>query len=423
MGESYDRIYSKNKKLRLLKYVPIGLNKNLLLSLLITSASYRNYFLMERVIEIISWIGAIQGILLVILLSTRNNNKSANKLLALFIVIITLDCLEPVIFKKENTGSLFKIWEFLWGGVVFLHGPLLFLYVKKITTGAPIFIPADAKHYMPPFIYYLILVSTFVFPWTEKAMNIGTIVLYELFFVHLLTYTGASLIYLRKYQWSIRNDGSLMNQVHLPWLKLLLVTTLFLYTVSCITAQLQMIIPELEMQYLNTTIQFILVFLMYAISYRSISQPQIFFPLSPDESKRNRIAKEKYSSSSLDHENAERIREKLNDYMKDKKPYLDPNLSLETLSRQLGESRYHVSQVINDKFKVKFNDFVNQYRVEEFKLLILKPGRRKPTVESIAQRSGFNSKTSFHTVFKKITGKTPSKFYRETIAEVNKEGQ
>jgi AraC-like DNA-binding protein len=61
--------------------------------------------------------------------------------------------------------------------------------------------------------------------------------------------------------------------------------------------------------------------------------------------------------------------------------------------------------------------------VEEFKLLIVKPGRRKPTVESIAQRSGFNSKTSFHTVFKKITGKTPSKFYREMMAEVNKEGE
>ncbi len=106
--------------------------------------------------------------------------------------------------------------------------------------------------------------------------------------------------------------------------------------------------------------------------------------------------------------------------MKEKKPYLDPNLSLEILSRQIGESRYHVSQVINDRFKLKFSDYVNNYRVEEFKLLMLKPGRRKPTVEALAQLSGFNSKTSFHCVFKKMTGKTPSKFYKETIAATSK---
>jgi len=51
---------------------------------------------------------------------------------------------------------------------------------------------------------------------------------------------------------------------------------------------------------------------------------------------------------------------------------------------------------------------------------MLKPGRRKPTVESLAQLSGFNSKTSFHTVFKKMTGTTPSKFYKETIAATSK---
>ena len=100
---------------------------------------------MDSIIEIISWVGALQGILLVLLLMTRDNNKSANRLLALFIVIITLDCLEPIIFKNGNTGSLFKIWEFLWGGLVFLHGPLLFLYVKKMTTGTPDFFKGRPK--------------------------------------------------------------------------------------------------------------------------------------------------------------------------------------------------------------------------------------------------------------------------------------
>ena len=118
---------------------------------------------MDSMIEIISWVGALQGILLVLLLMTRDNNKNANRMLALFIVIIALDCLEPVIFKKGETGSLFKIWEFLWGGLVFLHGPLLFLYVKKMTTGSLIFLKADLKHYSLPLLYYSILLTLLSF--------------------------------------------------------------------------------------------------------------------------------------------------------------------------------------------------------------------------------------------------------------------
>ena len=370
---------------------------------------------MDSIIEIISWVGALQGILLVLLLMTRDNNKSANRLLALFIVIITLDCLEPIIFKNGNTGSLFKIWEFIWGGLVFLHGPLLFLYVKKMTTGTPIFLKADLKHYLLPLIYYSILLCTFIIPWTDRAMEVATVVMYELFFLHLMIYSAASLSQIKKYQPSFHQD----KQVDLLWLKTLLVTTLFLYFTSFVTAQLQIIDPELEARPWHLTIQFILVFIMYAISYKSITQPQIFFPAHQNTT--NGVAKEKYHRSSLDLENAKRIQEKLSTYMKEKKPYLDPNLSLETLSKQIGESRYHVSQVVNDKFQMKFNDFVNQYRVEEFKRLILKPGRRKPTVEALAQLSGFNSKTSFHTVFKKMTGKTPSKFYRDTVDALDKE--
>ena len=358
---------------------------------------------MDSIIEIISWVGAFQGILLVLLLITRSNNKSANRLLALFIVIITLDCLEPIIFRKDKTGSLFKIWEFLWGGLVFLHGPLLFLYVKKMTTGSPIFLRADLKHYSLPLIYYSILLSTFIIPWTDRAMEVGTVVMYELFFLHLMTYSTASLCSIKNYRQFVHQADSTSNQIDLMWLKMLLITTLCLYITSFVTAQLQIIDPELETRSWDLTIQFILVFIMYAISFKSITQPQIFFPAKQNAT--NGIAKEKYRSSSLDLENGKRIQEKLSTYMKEKKPYLDPNLSLETLSNQIGESRYHVSQVINDRFKLKFSDYVNNHRVEEFKVLMLKPGRRKPTVEALAQLSGFNSKTSFHTVFKKITGK------------------
>ena len=276
---------------------------------------------------------------------------------------------------------------------------------------------SDWKHYSLPFIYYAILVSTFVISWSAQAMDIGTIIVQELFFLHLLIYSVISLQRLRSFQAELPVVHNGIQEINLSWLKTLLITTLCLYIVSFITAQLSMLLQEIDKAPWHLAIQFLLAVIMYAISYKSIAQPQIFFQSQSEEEKTNGQAKEKYRTSSLDTVNAKRIEQKLVHLMDEKKPYLDPGLSLETLAKQLNESRYHISQVINDRLKLKFNDFVNHYRVEEFKQQMLKPRRRKPTVEMLARLSGFNSKTSFHTVFKKITGMTPSKFYRETMAE------
>ena len=374
---------------------------------------------MQNIIEIISWIGVTQGVLLVLLLAVRRNNKHANRLLAFFIAIIALDCIEPLIFEKGYSGIFFRTWEFLWGGIVFLHGPLLFIYVKKLTTGEKSFVKQDWKHYTLPFIYYAVLIGASIIHLPEEAMDIGTLVIYELFYLHLFTYSVLALRALNHHQRELLlpTNSDQLQEINLSWLKTLLVTTLCLYMVSFTTAQLSIFFPAMDKAPWHLAIQFILAAIMYAISYKSIAQPQLFFRSQPDEKKTNGVSREKYRTSSLDTENAKRIQQKLVLFMEEKKPYLDPNLSLEALAKHLNESRYHISQVINDRLKLKFNDFVNQYRVEEFKQQMSKPRRRKPTVEMLAKLSGFNSKTSFHTVFKKITGMTPSKFYKETIIE------
>ena len=71
---------------------------------------------------------------------------------------------------------------------------------------------------------------------------------------------------------------------------------------------------------------------------------------------------------------------------------------------------YIISEVLNGLLKQNFFDYINNYRIEEFKRLASMPENSKETNLSLAFVSGFNSKTAFNTAFKKFTGHTPSQF-------------
>ena len=84
------------------------------------------------------------------------------------------------------------------------------------------------------------------------------------------------------------------------------------------------------------------------------------------------------------------------------------------LAKGLQMSRHQLSQVLNEQLGKNFYDFINEYRVEEFKSRIQLPENNHLTLLGVAFDSGFNSKTTFNTIFKKTTGLTPSD-YKKTI--------
>ena len=92
------------------------------------------------------------------------------------------------------------------------------------------------------------------------------------------------------------------------------------------------------------------------------------------------------------------------------KLYQEPELTMQQLADKLDMPTYLVSQAINDGMKRNFYDLINSYRVEEAKQLLLDPGNRNYTILSVGFEAGFNSKTTFNTVFKKFTGLTPTEY-------------
>ncbi|QNH60890.1 helix-turn-helix domain-containing protein [Hymenobacter sediminicola] len=94
-------------------------------------------------------------------------------------------------------------------------------------------------------------------------------------------------------------------------------------------------------------------------------------------------------------------------------PYLEPELTLGELAAQLRTNTSWLSKVINTGCEQNFNDFINEYRVREAERRLRDPKFRHYTLLAVALEAGFNSKSTFNRVFKKLRGLTPSEVARE----------
>jgi len=118
----------------------------------------------------------------------------------------------------------------------------------------------------------------------------------------------------------------------------------------------------------------------------------------------------KYRKSSLTESGKMKILDNIIYELETNHYYSDNLASLSELARKIGESPHHVSQVINEKLDQSFFELLASYRVEEAKKILLDDRTNKLTVEEISEMVGYNSKTAFNNVFKKLAGKTPSEF-------------
>ena len=111
------------------------------------------------------------------------------------------------------------------------------------------------------------------------------------------------------------------------------------------------------------------------------------------------------------------LKKRLMKFMEENKPYLDPELSLQKLARQLGIQANALSRLINDGTVRNFNDFINVYRVQDMMNMLRSGEQKTQTLLGIAFDCGFNSKATFNRAFKKATGLSP----RECIIIEGKE--
>lgn len=118
--------------------------------------------------------------------------------------------------------------------------------------------------------------------------------------------------------------------------------------------------------------------------------------------------KEKYQNKRLAHDDALAVLAALEQQMSGQKSYLNPNLTLAQLAKRAGCTQAQVSQVLNDKLSKSFNTYVNEYRIAEAKQVLADAPQLN--MDTVAERCGFNSSSTFYSTFKKVAGQTPASF-------------
>jgi AraC-like DNA-binding protein len=124
---------------------------------------------------------------------------------------------------------------------------------------------------------------------------------------------------------------------------------------------------------------------------------------------------EPYANKKIATETAAPLIKELEQFMAVEQPYLDANLVMPKLAKMLGWPTPKLSQLLNDNLDLSFNDFVNGYRIEHAKTLLL--GETAMKMDDLAEHSGFNSLSTFYAAFKKHTQLTPAKYKALRLAD------
>ncbi|MDX2067963.1 MAG: helix-turn-helix transcriptional regulator [Haliscomenobacter sp.] len=139
---------------------------------------------------------------------------------------------------------------------------------------------------------------------------------------------------------------------------------------------------------------------MYLIMGTMLRRTALFEQLQPE--------KKSYNRSSLQDKDKAAIAQKLRLLMEEHKPYLQPGFSLQSLAKLLKVQPHHLTQTLNEDLGTSFFELTAQYRIAEAQALLRHPDTRDLTIEDIAERVGYLSKSAFNTAFKKQTGMTPT---------------
>lgn len=353
-----------------------------------------------------------------LLAHSRKVNPIANRYLGLFVITLGLAIIEiPLFYQKIhiNHPNLFE----MIGLIRFLTAPFLYCSILYFTSFSKKFEKKNLWHFLP-FLFFLI----FRFPFfitgknIEFSYEVGRIVFFILQIVLPLQAVVYWCLSFRRLQIHIKNIhqfSSSTEQIDLSWLKYFLLILVFI-----IIAWLNLVFFNL-----NSLIEFtpfIYLLSVFFLAYFSLQQKEIFDFSKSELNDLSAIKEDKKESTKrVSESRMTELNEKLQKLMDLEKVYLENDLSLPKLAKRMNASCNEVSFVINELYRDNFYNFINKYRVEEAKILLLSEKYSQLNILGIAYESGFNSKTTFNTTFKKHIGFSPTEFVKSNIFLEKKE--
>ena len=139
---------------------------------------------------------------------------------------------------------------------------------------------------------------------------------------------------------------------------------------------------------------------------QSVEHPEVISEQQPS------VVEEKYKTNRLTEEECKELHKKLVAYVEKEKPYINPDLKMGDLASALDTSSHSLSYLLNQYLNQSYYDFINEYRVTQFKKMVADSQYSRYTLTALAELCGFSSRASFFRSFKKSTGVTPNEYIR-----------
>lgn len=369
------------------------------------------------------FIGAFNAFFFLALLLQKRQKQLHDRILIFWLLYLGLAtasyALSIDFFPESSLLSNVIIALFL------MHGPFLYLYVSALTLDKKHFKAKNLLHFLPffAFVLYLFVASRFsaysegirVDHLTENAVEPPLLFLFFL----IITALSGPVYFFLAYKKFHRSKKSTLDfsskEVNLDWLGKLIPIFGIVWTALIVIAVIHHVFHLFSMEFCSDGLYLSLSAFIILIGYFGFKQKDVFINFSPEiEQEIPSDPEIKYAATKMEGHELQQCCNKVGQFMKTNRPYLDSDLTLPKLAEDLNVSTHHLSQVINEMHDKNFFNFINKYRVEEVKRKIQDPKYQKYSLLGIAYESGFNSKSAFNRVFKNITGTTPSR-YRDSL--------
>lgn len=283
-----------------------------------------------------------------------------------------------------------------------LYGPLLYLFVISLTQVGKVSSRIVFKHISTWPIFFLIYFTTL----TKFQAFTGVAILLSMAF-----YIFASFHSIRKYQSVLNDIHSGASSINLSWVINLLYLLSLILTIEAVRNFL--LVPNSTGENVAYSIMTLgLLVFVITLVYRGLKQPSLFMGISMEDIEISKERDRKYTSSTMSKNQIASHARKLEQLMRERKPYINASLKLSDLAAVLELNPRHLSQTINTHFKMNFSEYVNYHRIEDAKIQLTESIKSGKTILEILYETGFNTKSNFNHTFKELTGQTPSEFKR-----------
>jgi AraC-like DNA-binding protein len=366
-----------------------------------------------------------QLLFLGLFLFTQGKGKRiSNLLLGFFFLVIALNLLDVFLLMAGAYSE--NPWLAGWGSCLpLLFGPLIYFYTQSVLEKDFSFKFKKWRHFIPFIVFFTGTEIFFLFQPGNIQEDILSNTLHHhlpkavsvvstLIFIQFLLYIVASFRLVSLYKKSAGQHFSNRNQTDISWLSSTIIFFLFIIILSIINGLLaQTTFAAYYLAGFNIIILAMLVYVM-TVLLKALDKPTFFsFADSEKEEPAGEPLKPKSILTGAEREEKEKLTQAVLNYMENNKPYLEPELTLEELASQMLVKPRVLSQAINEILGQNFFDFINRYRIKEASRLLTNPRDQKITILEVLYDVGFNSKSSFNTLFKKYTGLTPTEFRKK----------